>query len=488
MKILFAASIPFAIEPLGLMTLIAICKKADHEVQLAFLRKEEITKRVERFAPDVVAYSTSTADIRLFEEADKRLRDYLAREERNSQDRKRPPFRIMGGPHPTYTPAVIDALKLDAICQGDGDHALPELLRRLDAGQDLHGIPNIGLTADGAETKELVADLDDIPFADRDTYYQMVPYCRISGMRSIVTGRGCPYSCSYCFNHAFKELFEGCGRILRRRSVENVLEEIEYVRRYYPPLKLIRFSDDTFTHRVDAWLEEFCEKYPARIGAPFYCLMRPNTLTEDTAKLLAQAGCRAIGMSIESGSERLRGEVLHRPISDETIIHSFEVARKYKLRTYVSTMVAIPGSTLEDDFHSLEFSRSIQPSAAIFPICTPYRGTQLWKMAVDKGYLDKETDPVNKLGEATALTCFSPREKQTQLSICYLGPIYCAAPSFFRPILLRLIRANLPYPLVKFIGANYMIYRIATRVFTEGIPRTPRSFFRLVYETVRYLS
>jgi anaerobic magnesium-protoporphyrin IX monomethyl ester cyclase len=481
MRVLFVTSFPYAIEPLGVMTLLAICKRAGHTTRLAILKKDCLERLVSEFRPDVVAYSTATSDVDTFQAADEHLRANMPRHGKR-------PFRVMGGPHPTYTPSVLDEFELDAICQGDGDHALPELLRRIETGAHLDDVPNIALTSQGAGSKELVDDLDSLPFPDRTTYYEKVPYCRSSGMRSVLTGRGCPYTCSYCFNSAYRKLFQGCGPIIRRRSVENVLAELEYLKREFPPVRLVRFSDDTFAYRVDPWLEEFCEKYPARIDVPFYCLMRPDTLTEDVARLLAGAGCRAVGMSIEAGSERLRNEVLERRISDETIRHSFEMARRHGLRTYASAMVGIPGGKIEDDYCSLDLARSIRPSAQVFPICTPYRGTRLWEAAVQKGYLDPAVDPRNMLGQKSPLQCFTEREKATQLRLCYLGPMYCHAPRPLAALVRAAIKLPVPHSIAHLAGATYMAYRIATRIFPEAIPRTPGAILRIVVDTIRYLS
>jgi radical SAM superfamily enzyme YgiQ (UPF0313 family) len=480
-RILFVISSPFALEPLGVMQLSSIARCAGHETSLAILTRGDLRRAVERLSPDVVAYSTASADIPALAQQDRRLRDWL-------QSSGRRVFRVMGGPHATYAPWVIKELELDAVCQGDGDQAFPELLRRIAQGGDIGSIPNIGVSRAGAVHKEIVHDLDALPFPDRTLYDTAVPYYRSCGVRSVMTGRGCPYACTYCFNHAYNELFEGCGPIARRRSVDNVIEELLWLKEKRPPLKYVRFGDDTFAHRVDAWLEEFCEKYPARVGVPFHCMMRSNTLSEDTARLLAGAGCRTISMAIESGVERVRNQILRRNLSDQEVIASYAVARKYGLRTYANTMVGIPGSTLEDDFRSLEFARSVGPSAAVFPICMPYRGTELWREAVARGDLDANTDPMAGIGTMSVLKCFTAAEKAVQVRMFHLGPLYCTVPDLARPLIRRLIRGPFPIWLASAVGRPYVLYLITRRVFREmTIPKTPGALFRIVVDRERRL-
>jgi hypothetical protein len=272
--------------------------------------------------------------------------------------------------------------------------------------------------------------------------------------------------------------------------VDNVIEELLWLKEKRPPLKYVRFGDDTFAHRVDAWLEEFCEKYPARVGVPFHCMMRSNTLSEDTARLLAGAGCRTISMAIESGVERVRNQILRRNLSDQEVIASYAVARKYGLRTYANTMVGIPGSTLEDDFRSLEFARSVGPSATVFPVCTPYRGTELWQEAVARGDLDADTDPSGVgFGSMSVLKCFTAAEKAVQVRMFHLGPLYCTVPDLARPLIRRLIRGPFPLSLAHAVGTPYLLYLIATQVIRGvAIPKTPGALFRMVVDNVRHIA
>src|SRR4030042_2486834 len=105
MRILFFAPEILLSEPLGLMQLSAICKKDNHQTKLIILKKQSITKTIAEYHPDIVAYSAMTPDISLFIEADNLVRRWL-------RDNHQPIIRIMGGPHPTYFPEVLDQCQL----------------------------------------------------------------------------------------------------------------------------------------------------------------------------------------------------------------------------------------------------------------------------------------------------------------------------------------------------------------------------------------
>jgi len=443
------------------------------------LEQEDLRRRVRRFTPDVVAYSAMSAHIPKVKEADAGLRALAAAEGKRV-------YRIMGGPHATYSPGILGEMGLNAICQGDGDRALPEWLSRLEDGADLGSIPNIALTSEGAQQKELVSDLDSLPFADREAYYRCVPHLRRSGLHSFLATRGCPYACTYCFNHAYNKMFRGCGSVMRRRSVENVLDEIDQVRRSFSPLRMVRFADDAFTLKADPWLAEFCEKYPSRIGVPFYCCVRSDALTDEVAAMLAEAGCYSIGMSIEGGTEAIRNGILGRNLSDDVVIRSFEVARRHGLNTSTGNIIAVPGTTLADDWQLLGFTRRVGPTVPTFTIARPFRGTQLRHRAVNQGLLDLDADVTSRYSDRSPLNCYTEREKRVQARMCYLGSMYCAAPRPLVPLVRRMINGPLPLGLARAVGFGYAIYRTATRIFPQGIPRTPRAIARTIVDGVRH--
>lgn len=480
MKVLFVVSDLFYSEPLGAMMLSGKCKRHGHDTRLAVIRSHNLAEILESYEPDVIAYSAMTSDEYLFKQADQVVRDWSIRRGKGVP-------RIMGGPHPTYFPDVLYGMNLDAICVGDGDLAMPRMLEAIESGSTISGIPNVATKEHPFHQKEVVEDLDSLPYADRDLIYDADPDLLKIGIRSFLTQKGCPYKCTYCFNHAYNKMFKGDGRkILRRRSVDNLLDEIKQVVRDYPKARILRFADDVFVIRSDSWLEEFAERFPKEIGLPFYCLIRCNALTEDVAKLLSQAGCRSIGMSIESGSEAIRNGIMKRNMPDDMVAQAFYLARKYKLNAYANTIIGVPGTTLDDDFNSYLFAKKMKAAAPTFGIFCPYPGTDMTDYALRIGVLDKDYDFNAMTAVSRSLmNNYTEEEKEIQVRLAYLASLFCKLPGFMDPVLRRLLRLPLT-GIYNYIGAAFTSYLLSTKCFPGGRPRDPILLAKSILRAIKF--
>ena len=186
MRILFVVADIYFSEPLGIMILSAVCKEAGHKTRLAVIARDSFVEILDDFRPDVIAYSTMTSDENSFAYANDIALAW-------SKDRGYPIKRIMGGPHPTYFPDVIHKLKLDAICGGDGERAIIRMLDAIKEGRDMSDIPNVTTQNAPMGPKEIVEDMSEIPWADRDVFYEAAPDMKDHGIRSLLTMKGCPY-------------------------------------------------------------------------------------------------------------------------------------------------------------------------------------------------------------------------------------------------------------------------------------------------------
>jgi radical SAM superfamily enzyme YgiQ (UPF0313 family) len=481
MKVLFVVSDLFFSEPLGAMILSAVCKAAGHVTRLSVLKGGDMAADLDAFEPDLLAYSAMTPDEHLFADADRVAQAWAAQ-------RGRRLVRVMGGPHPTYFPDVLTNFGLDAICCGDGDRAILRILDALAEGRPLTGIPNVVPAGASDFIKEVVEDMDSIAFADRDLLYDRAPDMLKHGIRSFMTQRGCPHKCTYCFNHAYNRMFKGEGRkLIRRRSVDNLLTEIRGVVERYPTARVLRFGDDVFVIHEDEWLHEFAERYRKEIGIPFYCLIRCNALTEPVARLLQHAGCVSIAMSIEAGTSRVRNEIMKRNMPDEMVLSAFDHARQYGLNAFANSILALPGTTFQDDWDSFLFAKKAKAAVPTFSIFCPFPNTDLTKQAIELGALPADFDYNTVSGwEQSVLTNFTAEEKRMQVRLAHLGTLFCLLPDFMIPVLKVLIRLPLDY-LYKFWGSLFFSYMLATRIFPGARPRDLKSIVTHVWRSLRYL-
>jgi len=429
MKILFVFKSENFLAPLGICGLSAVAREEGHEVSLGEMNTADIPETVAALRPDIIAYSSSTGE----------AKHYLRV---NAKIKERFPgvFTIMGGPHPTFFPEVLDGSSLDAVCVGEGEGAFRDVLRARAQGRPVTAIPNIRARGEAAATvpRGLIDDLDSLPHPDYGLLYDHTPMGAYP-LKNFMTSRGCPYSCTYCFNPAWNRLYEGKGRIVRRHSVEYVLDDIEMVRRRWP-LGNVKFYDDIFCYQADEWLEEFSREYRRRIGLPFFILTRADLLTEPAVRLLKLAGCRTISMSIEAGNAGLRNTLLKRDMSDDQIITAHELCRRYGIRTFTNCIVGLPGATLANEMESIDLSIRCKADWAEFLIFHPYPRTELGEQCVRDGIFRPDYGRMHtSYMHSSPLGCFTPAEKNAQKNISALGAVAVALP-WTRGIIARLIR------------------------------------------------
>jgi anaerobic magnesium-protoporphyrin IX monomethyl ester cyclase len=477
-KILFVIAEMFYSEPIGVMQLSAILKRHGHKTKLTILSENRFIKDVIQFEPDLIAYSTMSPDVGIFKMADSHLKDYLHKKNKQIT-------RIMGGAHPTYFNYILEEMHLDAICVGEGDNAILEIVKRISQkSNNYSNIRNVISVGEKIFEKEIINDLDSLPFIDREIIYTAAPEYRDIAIRSILTSRGCPYRCTYCFNHSYNKLFKGVGKIVRRASVDRVINELKYVVKNWQPVKIIRFGDDTFVYREDNWLIKFAEEYKKEINIPFYCLMRSNTLSENIAQLLREAGCVSIGMSIETGDEQVRNNILNRNLPNEAVLKSFEIASKYGLKTYANCMLGIPGTRLKDDYLTVKFVKKLKVTVPTFAIFAPYPGTELTTYALENGLLDK-IDEYPMLNNISMLKCYTKKEKIEQFRLSHLGTLYYFLPRFLNFSLKPLAKLKLTV-FYNFIDSLLISYLLGAKIFFNPYPKNLKYILKHIWRTISY--
>ena len=285
---------------------------------------------------------------------------------------------VYGGPHPTHFPEMIEHAAVDVVCRGEGEYALLELADALDAGREYSSIANLWVKTNGAvtrnEVRPLVDDLDTLPLPDRSIYLDAYASLRSSRL-SFMAGRGCPYTCSYCYNDPQRKLYRGKGKYVRRRSPAHLIGEIQSLHQKYR-FKTVYFQDDTFT--IDTkWLHAFLPRYKDAVNLPFICLITADTATPETVGLLKDAGCIRAFFGVESGDEELRRLVLKKNVTDDHIRRAARVLHGAGIRFRTYNMIGLPGETLEQAFKTIALNREIKTDYPWCSIYYPFPGTEL---------------------------------------------------------------------------------------------------------------
>jgi radical SAM superfamily enzyme YgiQ (UPF0313 family) len=356
---------------------------------------------------------------------------------------------VCGGAHPTFYPEVINDEYLDIACVGEGEAALAQLAETLERGRDPRGIKNLIVKKDGGvfrnELRPLVDDLDTLPFADRTIYYKYA-FFRDQRHAHMITSRGCPFQCSFCFNILYNEMYRGRGTVIRRRGVGNVIEELKDLKRDNPALRHIFFLDDTFVLSGE-WTSEFLEAYKERIDLPFSCTARASLVTEELIRKMKDARCFSIRLGVESADANLRNNVLKKGITADEILRAATLIKNHGIRLLLYNMVGSPGETLDMALGTFELNRRLRPTYAWCSLLQPYPGTEIFEYAKKGNYLI-EGHSFEKMGNSYFMTSpikmESPREMRNLQKIFALG-VFLNLPA-------RLVRLLIKLPLEKIYG------------------------------------
>lgn len=274
---------------------------------------------------------------------------------------------LWGGMHPTFMPELCIEVA-DFIAIGEVDKAVVDFFLRWDRGTSIRETPSFWVREGQHIYKNDLAplvEMDDIPFRD---FHTQADKFHIEGGSvtqgdpfitnpeyTLLASRGCPYwTCTFCSNTVTKPLYEGLGKSFRIRSVEHLVQELEYAKQLCKDIKVVRFDDEVFPIRKD-WIDEFAEKWPARVGLPFEVLVDPRMVNLDALQKLKSAGLRAVCMGIQA-NDRVNSEFYHRPVSNQRIIECQEIFCQVGITANLQIIWDDPFSTEADKdelFHML---------------------------------------------------------------------------------------------------------------------------------------
>ena len=454
MRVILICKEMIAYERIAMMQLSACLKEAGHEVQAAIMNsvtplpglktvmgdvgkpglmgETQIEELIRDWKPDIVAYTAMTGEHYSLLDFNRKMR------------KKYDFYAMMGGPHAMFNTQVLDDEGLDAVCTGEGDVSFPEFVTRMQKGEEYWLTETFFVKHDGRmftnQLRELVGDLNDLPFPDRQIVYDADPNIAAVGQKSFHTSRGCPYRCSYCFNKKYNDNYKGLGQIIRCRSPENVVKEIEWVKERYN-LSMISFVDDIFFLKPNGWLEEFAKLYKERIGLPFNGNVRANVLKEKDVALLADAGLSYVWMGVECGNDEAANKVFLRDGSStsDVILKASALFRKYGVKIIALNIMGLPvENPFEIDMETLDLNLKIKPALASVGLLYPYPGTPVAAYAIEQGYFKADKPFYYESNKNHSMLTFkSKKEKMMCENLQKLAGVTVEFPflrKFIRPL------------------------------------------------------
>lgn len=376
----------------GLSYVSAVLKQAGHTTRLVVLseacagttRYAKLDEALAECRPDVIGFTAVATQY-----------PFMQRTLQHVRSLRPAAFTVIGGPHVTLNPDDAIAGGFDAVCIGEGEQATVELVEQLASGRSPGGIANLWIRQpDGAVERNaprpFLAELDDLPLPDREMWQAWVSEREWTN-QILLLGRGCPFDCTYCCNHALRRVAP--GRYVRLRSPASVVAELRHLYTRYPERREAYLEVETigvdrdYTQRLCEALEQFnrdCER-PFTYGTNLR--VSPQALDPSLHEAFRRANFSYLNIGLESGSERVRREVLNRKYTNEEFLTVVRLAREQGLQVRLYNMIGLPTETPAEHDETVRLNRLVQPEVAFTSVFFPYPGTRLFRVCQEQGML-----------------------------------------------------------------------------------------------------
>jgi radical SAM superfamily enzyme YgiQ (UPF0313 family) len=402
---------------------------------------------------------------------------------------------LVGGIHPTIHPTLIDEYpEIDAICVGEGEEAVVELLGALQAsssgnqlsvisdqsgkdgkrlavsgeqsGKDskqlavsseqsastgaqlpltvpspltayrlpLTSIKNLHIRWKGQiyrnAPRPLITNLDAYP-ENREAYFKRYPQLAQDTLLQFISSRGCPYTCSFCVNEKLNRIFHGLGPVHRRKSVEFSIKELKHLLSLYPNAATGFFIDDLFLFNR-RWVKEFLPRFKEEIGLPYICSAGPRTIDDEMADLLKETGCASVEFGVETGNEERRKEIFNKgAFTDDEFRRQIGLVKSRGIEVYAPCMFVFPTETIADAFRTVEFYHELEVDHPFSSFLMPFPDTEIYEIAIKYGVIPDDLKAEDLPGNYFLnSTCDIP-ERRVIENIQYLFYFFVKFPWFY---------------------------------------------------------
>jgi len=294
---------------------------------------------------------------------------------------------IVGGPDPPYYAEQYLNFGADIVVIGEGEQALEELIPIFITGklERLAAVAGIVFKDERGQiqrtpARELMPNLDGLPLPDRaaiDLQKYIGAWRQHHGMGavSLITSRGCPYSCTWCSHSVY-------GKTLRKRSALLVADEVEEILSTYRP-DMLWYADDVFNINHKWFFEYAAELKHREIKIPFECICRADRMNEEIVRALKTLGCFRVWIGSESGSQRLL-DAMKRGVKAEQVQAMTQLAKRYGIETGMFLMWGFEDENRDDIEMTIAHVKTANPDLVLTTVSYPIKGTKYYNRMAEQ--------------------------------------------------------------------------------------------------------
>lgn len=279
---------------------------------------------------------------------------------------------------------LTEAKKLDIYIMHEYEVVTPILIDSISKGIDLSTVNGIAY-----REKERICvnqpskpiknyDLVPLPAYDLlpnlDNYFINTPAGQ--PFTIMYTSKGCPFKCIYC---------TVAGTIWKARSAESVIKELRFLKNRYG-IKTVSFFDETFTIDRERVVKIVDGLKKENVDITWYCNTRANLVDKALLKIMRDGGCKGMSLGIESGSQKILDNV-DKKMTVNQAENAIKWVKETGIKTYCSFIFGLPGETWETIDETINFVKRALPTSAQFNVAVPYPGTELYDLAIEKGWV-----------------------------------------------------------------------------------------------------
>lgn len=365
--------------PLGISYIASVLEKAGHTVKILDaialnLTNDEVHRYVCEFSPELVGITAMTPTLFGALEAAKIAKNSAA-------------ITVLGGPHLSIFPVeTLSYPYVDYGINGEGEDAILELIKMLNgeiAPADVKGLIYKRNGSIYVNDPVIVEDIDSLPFPSyhllpMNKYDSIIGYSPVSTM---ISTRGCPYKCSFCFK-------QPSDRKFRCRSPVRIVDEMEYLVGRYK-IKEVMFYDDVMT-LSRSHVAGICEEILSRnLKVSWETPARVEHIDKELLKLMKKAGCIRLRYGVESGDERIL-KIMNKGIDLQRIKETFKLTKSAGIGTFAYFMIGYAHETEKTIKKTIDFALELNPDLAMFTVVTPLPQTLLYELAKKEGIVKND--------------------------------------------------------------------------------------------------